>query len=97
MGESTAAIAVDLRKIAIAIKSQDGDTMYFRVAKEKKMQDLLKIYCKGKNFLYSEMSFIHNGLRIQPSQTVFQLDIEDGDVIDAMKHHGGGGNPAAFA
>ncbi|KAG6431217.1 hypothetical protein SASPL_109294 [Salvia splendens] len=94
MGESTTA---DQRKVAISIKSQDGDKMFFRVARDKKIQELLKIYCKGKNYLYREVSFIHNGDRIQPNQTLFQLGIEDGDEIAAMQHQSGGGNLSAFA
>ncbi|XP_047945444.1 small ubiquitin-related modifier 1-like [Salvia hispanica] len=94
MGESTTA---NPHRIAICIKSQDGAKMYFRVARDKKIQELLKSYCKAKNYEYREVSFIHNGDRIQPKQTLFQLGIEDGDEIAAMYHQSGGGNPAAFA
>ncbi|KAG6428172.1 hypothetical protein SASPL_112422 [Salvia splendens] len=93
MGESTAA---DQRKIAISIKSQDGAKMFFRVAGDQRIQELLKIYCEKKNFVYREVSFIHNGDRIQPNQTLIQLGIGDGDEIAAMQHQSGGGNLTAF-
>ncbi|XP_057766327.1 small ubiquitin-related modifier 1-like [Salvia miltiorrhiza] len=82
-------------KINVSIKSQDGDTIFFRVSRHKSIQDMLKVYCQQKNFKYSEMSFIHEGNRIPRTKTVFELGIEDGDEIDAMKHQGGGGNPMA--
>lgn len=47
--------------------------MFFRVARDQRIQELLKIYCEKKNYVYSEVSFIHNGDRIQPTQTLIQV------------------------
>ncbi|XP_057766329.1 small ubiquitin-related modifier 2-like [Salvia miltiorrhiza] len=83
-------------KISVGVKSQDGDTIFFKVAPEKKIQELLKCYCAEKNFKYKEYSFLHNGTRIQPTKTFLEVGIEDGDQIDVMGHQDGGGNPRAF-
>ncbi|KAH6832634.1 hypothetical protein C2S53_006421 [Perilla frutescens var. hirtella] len=78
-------------KTVVAIKSQDGDTAYYRVEREKKIGVLLSIYCKGRNIKKSDVTFIHDGVRIQPTKTFIQLGIKDGDEIDAMVHQNGGG------
>ncbi|KAL9151966.1 hypothetical protein ABFS82_11G087200 [Erythranthe guttata] len=80
-----------LPKVTLSIKSQDGDRIYYRLPRDRKIQFLLSAYCKGKNLNFATVVFLYNGERIKTSKTANELGMEDGDQIDAMVHQNGGG------
>ncbi|KAL7145211.1 hypothetical protein ABFS83_07G065600 [Erythranthe nasuta] len=80
-----------LPKVTLSIKSQDGDGIYYRFPRGRKVQFLLLEYCKGKNLNYATVVFLYNGERIKTSKTANELGMENGDQIDAMVHQNGGG------
>ncbi|KAG6572414.1 Small ubiquitin-related modifier 2, partial [Cucurbita argyrosperma subsp. sororia] len=48
-------------------------------------------YCKRQAMELRTIAFLLDGHAIAGNQTADELGMEDGDEIDAMKHHGGGG------
>ncbi|KAL8048454.1 hypothetical protein ABFX02_07G067300 [Erythranthe guttata] len=79
-----------LPKVTICI-AQDGDEVYFRYVRNKKIQNLLSLYCKEKNIDYGSVEFLFNGKRIATGRNANQLGMVDGDQIDVMTHNIGGG------
>ncbi|KAI3465688.1 hypothetical protein Pfo_022351 [Paulownia fortunei] len=78
----------------ILVVWQDGDKVYYQVRRDKKIQNLLFTYCKGKNLEYNEVAFLHNSQRIIGTKTPDELDLENEDQIDALFHQTGGGYSA---
>ncbi|KAL0456726.1 UNVERIFIED_CONTAM: Small ubiquitin-related modifier 2 [Sesamum latifolium] len=78
-------------KIALSIKSQDGDEVYYRFPRDKKLQHLFSSYCKQKKLNYDAIAFVYDGQRVKASKTPLEMEMEDGDSIDAMMHQDGGG------
>ncbi|KAL0297962.1 UNVERIFIED_CONTAM: Small ubiquitin-related modifier 1 [Sesamum angustifolium] len=77
-------------KIALSIKSQDGDEVYYRFPRDKKLQHLFSSYCKQKKLNYDAIAFVYDGKRVKASNTPVEMEMEDGDSIDAMMHQEGG-------
>ncbi|KAG7012013.1 Small ubiquitin-related modifier 1 [Cucurbita argyrosperma subsp. argyrosperma] len=48
-------------------------------------------YCKRQAMELRTIAFLLDGHAIAGNQTADELGMEDGNEIDAMKHHGGGG------
>ncbi|KAK4386217.1 Small ubiquitin-related modifier 1 [Sesamum angolense] len=77
-------------KIALSIKSQDGDEVYYRFPRDKKLQHLFLSYCKQKKLNYDAIAFVYDGKRVKASNTPVEMEMVDGDSIDAMMHQDGG-------
>ncbi|KAL0283933.1 UNVERIFIED_CONTAM: Small ubiquitin-related modifier 2, partial [Sesamum angustifolium] len=69
----------------------DGDEVYYRFPRDKKLQHLFSSYCKQKKLNYDAIAFVHDGKRVKASKTPVEMEMEDGDSIDAMMHQDGGG------
>ncbi|KAK6138565.1 hypothetical protein DH2020_027690 [Rehmannia glutinosa] len=77
--------------VALVLKSQDGDVLRYRFPRDKRMQFLFSTYCQDKNLDYKVVVFLYDGRRVKSTKTPSELGIEDGDEIDCMVHHDGGG------
>ncbi|KGN47962.1 hypothetical protein Csa_004132 [Cucumis sativus] len=53
-------------------------------------------YCQRQELEFSTIAFLMDGHPIAGTQTAEELGLEDGDEIDAMKHHCGGGGDGAI-
>ncbi|XP_011091451.1 small ubiquitin-related modifier 1 [Sesamum indicum] len=87
----SAAVLPSNTAVKLCIKSQDGDELYFRFGREKRMKALLSKYCEEKNVDLETLRFLYNGRQINFSATPTELGMEDGDMIDAMTSQDGGG------
>ncbi|XP_038974181.1 small ubiquitin-related modifier 1-like isoform X2 [Phoenix dactylifera] len=78
-------------RINIKIVSNDGyDSVTVRVKRSVKMKDLMKAYNDRRSVDSNTFEFLLDGHRIQGEQTPDELEMKDGDEIDAMVHgHGG--------
>ncbi|PIN15395.1 Ubiquitin-like protein [Handroanthus impetiginosus] len=79
-------------KIKLQFNSQDGTQTTYANAASKKIKYLLMEYCKRKNLQYGTVVFLHNGQRVATNLTPLELGMDDGDEIDDMLHHTGGGS-----
>ncbi|CAA3026436.1 small ubiquitin-related modifier 2-like [Olea europaea subsp. europaea] len=90
-GKRPLEMPIDHPKIKLCIKTQDGDEVYYRVRRDRKIHSLLMAYCKEKNFEYEVMRFVYDGRRLDVKKTPDEIGMEDEDSIDAFTHGSGGG------
>ncbi|KAL0294279.1 UNVERIFIED_CONTAM: Small ubiquitin-related modifier 2 [Sesamum calycinum] len=48
---------------------KDGDEVYYRFPRDKKLQHLFSSYCKQKKLNYDAIAFVHDGKRVKASKT----------------------------
>lgn len=68
-------------KIVVSIQDKDGQQQ-FRVYKDEKFDKLLKAYAKKAKLNPSDLTFVFDGEKINPSSTPKDLDLEDDDMIE---------------
>ncbi|CAK9309569.1 unnamed protein product [Citrullus colocynthis] len=81
----------DSEYVNLKVNGQDGSEVYFKIFKRTQLKKLMKSYCKRQGLELRTIAFLLDGHPIAGTQTADELGMEDGDEIDAMKHHGGGG------
>nr|VDD55447.1 unnamed protein product [Brassica oleracea] len=76
----------------------DGNEVFFRIKRSTQLKKLMNAYCDRQSVDMSSIAFLFDGRRLRAEQTPDELDMEDGDEIDAMLHQTGGcGSGAAMA
>ncbi|WZZ79584.1 hypothetical protein YC2023_100156 [Brassica napus] len=84
--------------INLKVKGQDGNEVFFRIKRSTQLKKLMNAYCDRQSVDMSSIAFLFDGRRLRAEQTPDELDMEDGDEIDAMLHQTGGcGSGAAMA
>lgn len=69
---------------------QDGGEVFFRIKSTATLRKLMNAYCDRQSVDPSSIAFLFDGRRLRADQTPAELDMEDGDEIDAMLHQTGG-------
>ncbi|CAH8299102.1 unnamed protein product [Eruca vesicaria subsp. sativa] len=79
--------------VTLGIKGQDEEAVrVFKMRRNVEKRKVMKRYSETRGVKLSTFVFIlEDGTRIRGSQTPDELELEDGDQIDAMLHHDGGG------
>merc|ERR1712046_68976 len=77
-------------QINIKVKGPDGAEVFFKIKRKTQMKKLMDAYCYRSGQDPKSIHFLFEGERIQPTQTPDELDMDDGDVIDAMLMQVGG-------
>ena len=65
--------------------------MHFKVRPSTKFSKVFDAYCQRKALQPNAVRFLMDGERLRPDQTPEEMDMEDGDCIDAMMEPVGGG------
>ncbi|KAL5728729.1 hypothetical protein ACHQM5_001779 [Ranunculus cassubicifolius] len=76
--------------INLKIKHKDESVMHFRVRFNMKLEKLMNMYCEKKGVEHKAFRFLFDGQHIKGHQTPNELEMEDGDEIDAMLPQFGG-------
>mmetsp|Transcript_15117 Transcript_15117/g.25881 ORF Transcript_15117/g.25881 Transcript_15117/m.25881 type:complete len:96 (+) Transcript_15117:139-426(+) len=76
--------------INLKVKSQDGGEIYFKIRRQSPLGKLMDAYCQRQGVQPGSMRFIYDGNRLQANQTPQELEMDDGDEIDAMVEQVGG-------
>ncbi|XP_047950456.1 small ubiquitin-related modifier 1-like [Salvia hispanica] len=76
--------------INLKVKGQDGNEVFFRIKRSTALKKLMNAYCDRQSVEYSSIAFLFDGRRLRPEQTPDELEMEDGDEVDAMLHQTGG-------
>ncbi|EFJ27988.1 hypothetical protein SELMODRAFT_171605 [Selaginella moellendorffii] len=76
--------------INVKVKSQDGNEVFFRIKKNTQFRKLMTAYCQRQSVEADAIAFLFDGRRLRADQTPEELEMEDGDEIDAMLHQTGG-------
>eukprot|EP00246_Nothoceros_aenigmaticus_P016363 TRINITY_DN7382_c0_g1_i3.p3 TRINITY_DN7382_c0_g1~~TRINITY_DN7382_c0_g1_i3.p3 ORF type:complete len:112 (-),score=19.04 TRINITY_DN7382_c0_g1_i3:601-936(-) len=74
----------------LKVKSQDGGEVFFRIKSTATLRKLMTAYCERQSVDQSSIAFLFDGRRLRADQTPQELDMMDGDEIDAMLHQTGG-------
>ncbi|KAI9050304.1 hypothetical protein LZ554_005471 [Drepanopeziza brunnea f. sp. 'monogermtubi'] len=96
--EAPAAKAEDLNNSVISIKGkyQNEAEMFFKIKTKAKLGKVFNAYCDRAGLQRSTVRFLLDGSRVQEEDTPETLQLEDGDMIDAMLEQlGGEGTPSA--
>lgn len=77
--------------INLKVKSQDGNEVFFRIKRSTQLKKLMNAYCDRQSVEMNAIAFLFDGRRLRAEQTPDELEMEEGDEIDAMLHQTGGG------
>lgn len=69
---------------------QDGNEVFFRIKRSTQLKKLMNAYCDRQSVDFNSIAFLFDGRRLRAEQTPDELEMEDGDEIDAMLHQTGG-------
>ncbi|XP_042489919.1 small ubiquitin-related modifier 1-like [Macadamia integrifolia] len=76
--------------INLKVKGQDGNEVFFRIKRSTQLRKLMSAYCDRQSVDQNSIAFLFDGRRLRGEQTPDELEMEDGDEIDAMLHQTGG-------
>ncbi|KAJ3675722.1 hypothetical protein LUZ60_004764 [Juncus effusus] len=76
--------------INLKVKNQNGMEVHFKIKKSTPLKKLMKAYCQRESLELNSIAFLFDGRRLRGDQSPEQLEMEDGDEIDAMLHQTGG-------
>ncbi|GAU22751.1 hypothetical protein TSUD_129630 [Trifolium subterraneum] len=76
--------------INLKVKGQDGNEVFFRIKRSTQLKKLMNAYCDRQSVDFNAIAFLFDGRRLRAEQTPDELEMEDGDEIDAMLHQTGG-------
>lgn len=75
----------------INLKVSDGTAeIFFKIKKRAHMSRLMKAFCERQGKEMSSLRFLIDGTRILPENTPAELELEDGDTIEAHNEQLGG-------
>ncbi|XP_020877204.1 small ubiquitin-related modifier 1-like [Arabidopsis lyrata subsp. lyrata] len=64
----------------------DGNEVFFRIKRSTQLKKLMNAYCDRQSVDMNSIAFLFDGRRLRAEQTPDELEMEDGDEIDAMLH-----------
>ncbi|XP_076917363.1 small ubiquitin-related modifier 1-like [Bidens hawaiensis] len=76
--------------INLKVKGQDGNEVFFRIKRSTQLKKLMNAYCDRQSVELNSIAFLFDGRRLRGEQTPDELEMEEGDEIDAMLHQTGG-------
>ncbi|XVE84750.1 hypothetical protein DITRI_Ditri17bG0037700 [Diplodiscus trichospermus] len=67
--------------IQIIVKSQDGSTVTYKIARNAKLSRLMHAYCRRKQFDFRTARFIHDGHRVHGKYTADKVSLGISDQL----------------
>ena len=86
----TDADAKSSEAIQIKIRDQNGADVHFKVKLTTKLTKVFAAYAERKGISEGAIRFLFDGDRVRGEQTVKEIEIADGDLIDAQLMQEGG-------
>lgn len=83
-------IAYSATCINVMLLVQDGNEVFFRIKRSTQLKKLMNAYCDRQSVDINSIAFLFDGRRLRGEQSPDELEMEDGDEIDAMLHQTGG-------
>ena len=77
-------------KITLKVKGQDGEELYYKMPKNKKLGFLMRDYCCRMGFAFETIRFLNDTSRVREYHTPQELKMEDDDIIEAFFEQIGG-------
>lgn len=76
--------AADSNQINLVIKDPQGQETHVRVRRTTRLRKLFDAFCKKSNTDANTLRFFFQGARINDEETADDLNLKEGDVIDAF-------------
>ncbi|KAJ9068815.1 SUMO protein smt3 [Entomophthora muscae] len=76
--------------INLKVVGSDHAEVLFKIKKHTPLKKLMDAYCTRQGKTPSSVRFLYDGVRIQPTNTPVELEMDDGDSIDVMVEQLGG-------
>ncbi|KAJ8906465.1 hypothetical protein NDN08_002958 [Rhodosorus marinus] len=80
----------DPNLINLRVKDGGGNEVQFRIKKSTQLKKLMDVYCQRMGAQPNTFRFIFDGNRVGETDTPEKLEMEQGDVIDALVFQQGG-------
>ena len=77
-------------RMKITVTAQSGANVVFAIKPTMAMIKMFDAYCGRVGVSPGRVRFLYNGERLQPENTPKELDMHDGDVVDAVLQQTGG-------
>ena len=77
------------KEMGLCVIMQDGSEVYFKCRPTTPLGKLMNAFCQRQGVAMQSVRFLFDGMRLHPNSTPRDMDMEDGDVIDAMIEQGG--------
>lgn len=77
-------------KIKITVTAQTGGDVVFAIKPTTTFNKMFDAYCGRMGVRLCSVRFLYNGERLLPTNTPKELDMHDGDVVDAVLQQTGG-------
>jgi small ubiquitin-related modifier len=85
MAEEGAASSIQLK-----VKNAEGKEVLFKLKMTTPLRKLMDAYCQREGLPVDGVRFLYDGERVNRDQTPEELDMQDGDEIDALVEQTGG-------
>ncbi|CDK26888.1 unnamed protein product [Kuraishia capsulata CBS 1993] len=73
------------------IKVSDGNSeIFFKIKKTTPLKRLMDAFCKRQGKPPGSLRFLYDGVRVEDTNTPEDLDMEEGDSIEAHREQTGG-------
>jgi len=80
----------EVKHLEIKVTGQDGNEVNFKIKASAPLKKLMEAYCDRQGKSLAAIRFMFDGNRLRPDQTPEQLEMENGDSIDALLEQTGG-------
>ncbi|KAL5219699.1 hypothetical protein ABZP36_024412 [Zizania latifolia] len=75
--------------INLKVKGQDGSEVFFRIKRSTQLKKLMNAYCDHQSLDLRAIAILFDDRMLRADQTPDELEMDDGDEIDAMLHQTG--------
>jgi small ubiquitin-related modifier len=76
--------------IQLKVKNAEGKEVLFKLKLSTPLRKLMDAYCHREGLPVDGVRFLYDGERVNRDQTPEELDMQDGDEIDALVEQTGG-------
>mmetsp|Transcript_23041 Transcript_23041/g.69082 ORF Transcript_23041/g.69082 Transcript_23041/m.69082 type:complete len:92 (-) Transcript_23041:39-314(-) len=90
MADSSQDVKPSGDQINLVVVNQTNGQTHFKVKKTTKFAKLITAFCSREGVSEDKVRLLYDGQRLNPNQTPADLDMEDGDQIDARLEQIGG-------
>jgi len=78
------------QSFSIKVRSHRGEEVHFKVKPHTVMDKVIKAFCDKVGVDISTVRLTFDGQRVSGKQTVAELGLEEGDILDVMEFQVGG-------
>ena len=74
----------------IKVRGTDGTELFFRLKPTTKLKKMMEVFLQKQGANENSCRFVYDGARVRHDDTPKGLNMEDGDVIEAVVEQSGG-------